>query len=71
MDIKNSDDIKLVRERLGKLRQEIRHHNNCYYNNDAPEISDYEDDMLMQELKGLEARFPELITAGCGPEFRC
>ena len=63
MDIKNSDDIKLVRERLGKLRQEIRHHNNCYYNNDAPEISDYEYDMLMQELKGLEARFPELITA--------
>ena len=37
MDIKNSDDIKLVRERLGKLRQEIRHHNNCYYNNDAIE----------------------------------
>ena len=63
MDIKNSDDIKLVRERLGKLRQEIRHHNNCYYNNDAPEISDYEYDMLMQELNGLEARFPELITA--------
>ena len=37
-------DIKEVKKELNRLRKEIRHHNNCYYNNDEPEISDYEYD---------------------------
>lgn len=45
-----------------KLRKELEHHNKLYYVLDAPEISDYEYDMLMQHLKALEALHPELIT---------
>lgn len=33
-----------------------------YYVLDAPEVSDYEFDMLMQELKSIESEYPELIT---------
>lgn len=45
-----------------RLRRELEHHNKLYYVLDAPEISDYEYDMLMQRLKALEALHPELIT---------
>lgn len=55
-------DIKEVKKELNRLRKEIRHHNNCYYNNDEPEISDYEYDQLMLKLKKLEADYPELVT---------
>lgn len=55
-------DIKEVKKELARLRKEIRHHNNCYYNNDEPEISDYEYDQLMLQLKKLEADYPELVT---------
>lgn len=55
-------DIKKVKRELNRLRKEIRHHNNCYYNNDEPEISDYEYDQLMLQLKKLEADYPELVT---------
>ena len=55
-------DIKEVKKELNRLRKEIRHHNNCYYNNDEPEISDYEYDQLMLQLKRLEADYPELVT---------
>ena len=55
-------DIKEVKKELNRLRKAIRHHNNCYYNNDEPEISDYEYDQLMLQLKKLEADYPELVT---------
>ena len=55
-------DVKEVKKELNRLRKEIRHHNNCYYNNDEPEISDYEYDQLMLQLKKLEADYPELVT---------
>ncbi len=55
-------DIKEIRKELSALRKEIRRHNKLYYDNDSPEISDYEYDMLMQRLKGIEADYPELIT---------
>ena len=47
-------DIKEVKRELTKLRKEIRHHNDRYYNEDNPEISDYEYDQLMLRLKALE-----------------
>lgn len=50
-------------ERIAELRIQINHHSEKYYNEDAPEISDYEFDMLMQELKKLEKEHPELVTA--------
>lgn len=55
-------DIGAVKKELSRLRKEIRHHNKCYYDNDAPEISDYEYDQLMRQLKALEGEYPELIT---------
>ena len=51
-----------VRTEIEALRKELNHHSELYYNNDAPEISDYEYDMLMQKLKQLEKEHPELIT---------
>lgn len=55
-------DIKEIKQELAALRKEIKYHSNLYYNNDAPEISDYEFDQLMLRLKKLEAEYPELIT---------
>lgn len=51
-----------VEERIAKLRKTIAYHSDRYYNQDSPEITDYEYDMLMQELKALEKEHPELIT---------
>lgn len=45
-----------------KLRKELEHHNKLYYVDDAPVISDYEYDMLMQKLILLESEHPELVT---------
>ncbi len=44
------------------LRDQIRHHEYRYYVLDAPEISDFEFDQLMSELKAREGEHPELIT---------
>jgi len=45
-------------ERIYKLREIIIHHNQLYYENDTPEISDFEYDALMNELISLEKEFP-------------
>ena len=55
-------DIQKVKKELAQLRRTIRHHNVRYYNDDNPEISDYEYDQLMLRLKALEREYPELIT---------
>ena len=47
---------------IEELREKIRYHANKYYNEDKPEISDFEYDMLMQELKNLELMNPDLVT---------
>lgn len=49
-------------ERIKELREKLNDHNYKYYVLDTPEISDYEYDMLMEELVGLEGKYPELIT---------
>lgn len=43
------------------LIAEIERHNKLYYDNDEPEISDYEYDMLMQRLKKIEAENPDIV----------
>ena len=55
-------NISQVKAELLQLRKEIRRHNKKYYEQDAPEISDYEYDKLMTRLKELEAAYPEFIT---------
>lgn len=51
-----------IQKELDALRKEINYHNRLYYVDDAPVISDYDYDMLMQRLKKLEAEHPELVT---------
>ena len=48
---------------LKELREKIEYHSARYYNDDAPEITDYEYDMLMLRLKEIEKEHPELIEA--------
>lgn len=50
------------KERILELRRLIEHHNKLYYDLDAPEISDYEYDKLVQELKALEEKYPEFLA---------
>ena len=49
------------KERIKELRATLEYHAKKYYDEDKPEITDYEYDMMMNELKSLEKQFPELI----------
>ena len=51
-----------IESRLRRLRDQIRHHENCYYVLNAPEISDEQFDALLHELERLEAEHPDLVT---------
>ena len=53
---------KAAAERVALLKRELEVHNRNYYVLNAPTISDFEYDLLMQELHGLEAMFPDLAT---------
>lgn len=57
------DNFSQKKQRAEELRLIINYHNKKYYENDAPEIEDFEYDRLMQELIKIEEEFPELITA--------
>src|SRR5512143_4353023 len=48
------------KSRVEELRRLIRYHNDRYYRDDAPEISDAEYDDLFRELQSLEEAHPEL-----------
>ena len=50
-------------KRIAELRKTIEYHNKRYYQQDAPEISDAEYDLLMRELQELEYRYPEAYMA--------
>ncbi len=54
-------DRNQAEARIQDLREELERHINLYYNMDTPEISDYEYDTMMQELKSLEKEFPDLV----------
>ena len=64
-------DISKIKAELIQLRKEIKHHNKKYYDDDAPEISDYEYDKLMRRLKEIEAEYPEFITATSPTRRHC
>jgi DNA ligase, NAD-dependent len=57
--IKMNEKIKQEYEELVKV---IEYHNNLYYNEDDPEITDYEYDQLTQKLKKMEKEYPSLVT---------
>ena len=49
-------------ERMEFLRTELERHNKLYYENDAPEISDFEYDAMLRELEDLEQKYPIYAT---------
>ena len=55
------DTTDLGRE-VGRLRDELRRHEELYYVRDSPEISDAEYDALLRRLQQLEEQHPELVT---------
>ena len=52
-------DLFQAQERIEELSEQLRQHNDAYYVNDSPQISDYEFDMLLEELQRLEAEYPD------------
>ena len=48
-----------ILQEISALRTQLLHHNKKYYDEDAPEISDYDYDMLQRKLRALEAAHPE------------
>ena len=50
-------------QKVDELTREINHHNQLYYAQSAPTISDYEFDQLLQQLIALEKEFPDLLHA--------
>ena len=51
-----------AKKRIEDLRAVLNYHSDRYYNDDDPEIEDFEYDALSNELKALEAQYPEFIT---------
>ena len=51
-----------AKKKIIELRAILEYHARKYYDEDSPEISDFEYDMMMNELKNLEKEFPEFIT---------
>ena len=49
-------------ERAAELRRQLEHHNHRYYVLDDPEVGDDVYDALIDELRGIEAAHPELVT---------
>ena len=55
-------ELEQAKKRVEELRTVIEKNNRLYYDQDAPELEDFEYDALTRELKELEAQYPELVT---------
>ncbi len=55
-------ELEKARKRAEELRAVIEKNNRLYYDQDSPELEDFEYDALTRELKAIEKEFPELIT---------
>ncbi len=56
-------DYEKIQQRAQELRDTLNYHIHRYYVENENDISDYEYDMLMRELKDIETQYPELLTA--------
>lgn len=56
-------ELSEARKRAEELRAIIEKNNHLYYDQDAPELEDFEYDALTRELKAIEAEYPQLVTA--------
>ncbi len=55
-------EAKQAEKRWKELKKQIEYHSDRYYNQDAPEIEDYQFDLLMRELRQIEHEFPTLVN---------
>ena len=55
-------NLEEAKKQIKELREKLEYYANKYYDEDKPEITDYEYDMMMNRLKALEKEFPDLIT---------
>ncbi len=55
-------DVAYAKRRIRELREEIRRHDELYYVQDSPEISDKEYDESFEQLRKLEQKCPQFIT---------
>ena len=55
-------ELEQARKRAEELRAVIEKNNRLYYDQDAPELEDFEYDALTRELKAIEAAYPQLVT---------
>ena len=53
---------KEAEKRLKELREKTAYYAKKYYDEDSPEISDFEYDMLMVELRNLEKEYPQFLS---------
>ncbi|MFO8018820.1 MAG: NAD-dependent DNA ligase LigA [Promethearchaeia archaeon] len=56
------ENIEKAKKRAKELREKIRFHDKKYYIENNPVISDYEYDQLMEDLKAIEEKYPDLVT---------
>ena len=56
-------ELSEARKHAEELRAIIEKNNRLYYDQDAPELEDFEYDALTRELKAIEAEYPQLVTA--------
>lgn len=61
-DASHAEPPESARTRVAELSQELRRHDALYFQDDAPELSDAEYDVLRRELVALEARYPSLLA---------
>lgn len=55
-------ELEQAQKRVEELRAVIEKNNRLYYDQDAPELEDYQYDALTRELRELEAAFPQLVS---------
>lgn len=55
-------EYETIKQRAEELRNSLNYHIHRYYSDNESDISDYEYDMLMRELQGIEQQYPELLT---------
>lgn len=55
-------ELEQAQKRVEELRTVIEKNNRLYYDQDAPELEDYQYDALTRELRELEAAFPQLVS---------
>lgn len=54
--------MEKIIEEMRSLEKQIEYHSKKYYDEDSPEISDYEYDMLFERLKALESQYPQYAS---------